>query len=221
MEENNGGGPAAESLVLINTPYNPRLELNGFYILLFSNERGIFYFSPILLAGVWGLGILYKQKKERTAVSVIVGSALICVLTYSMFGDPWGGWAYGARYMIPAEALLALGVGAAFESLKKLPSQLLVGVLLIYSVAVAVVGTVTTTSVPPKVEAVHLQSYIPYTYQRGVDLIEQNFSNSLVYNSIFEGRASVESFYFLMLFIVLALPISLWGIYFFNRGAGK
>jgi hypothetical protein len=222
LTNNTGISSINKDLTLVSTPYNPRLELNGFYILLFSDERGIFYYSPILLIGFLGLVFLYRHKEKRVLVSVLAGVALICVLTYSMFGDPWGGWGFGARYMIPAEAILSIGIGEAIDRFRrKLYLLFIAGALLIYSVAIAVVGAITTTSIPPRVEAIHLSTFIPYTYQRGIDLIHQNISNSLIFNSLLINKINVSSYYLLWVVGVLLLISSIYGLYIFDKGGEK
>ncbi|OGD93453.1 hypothetical protein A2697_00560 [Candidatus Curtissbacteria bacterium RIFCSPHIGHO2_01_FULL_41_44] len=204
----------SSDLKLFDTPFNPRRELNGFYILLISNERGIFYYSPVLILGLVGLLVsINSKKRKRQEVVILVSSiSLTNILLYSMFGDPWGGWSYGPRYLIPTAAILSLGIGPAFHKFKKkLPIIILAFFIIAYSVSVNALGALTTAAVPPKGEAQNLASPIPYTFQYNLQLLEKNFSSSLVYNLYFFNLISAK--YYLIYYIaVVSLLIFMLGV---------
>src|SRR3989344_4515928 len=72
----------------------------GFYILLFSDERGLFFFSPIFILAIWGIWACSKKARElgRSAEYILAVALILTNLAlYSSWGDPWGGWAYGPR----------------------------------------------------------------------------------------------------------------------------
>ena len=164
-------------------PFNPRYQLNSLYILLISNERAWIYYSPVLFLGIPGIIFLYRTKKHKNITVVLLSVGLINILTYSMIADPWGGWAFGPRYLIPSAAILSIFIGLAIEGYKKnIFFAVILFVLATYSVFISSLGALTTTSIPPKQEAERLKTPIPYTYQYNLDLLNKNFSSSLVYS---------------------------------------
>lgn len=193
---------------VLKTPFNPRNELNGLYILLLSNERSWLYYSPIVLLGFWGIFFLYKNKATRDISLVILSMVTGNIALYAMFGDPWGGWAFGPRYLIPASALLCASLGVAAQKLKKnLLFTLIFLTLLAYSIGVSSLGALTTTAIPPKVEAVNLKPRIPYTYQYNLKIAGKNQSTSLLYNVFLSDYLRTHEF--IILFSLLSLTIGL------------
>ena len=173
-------------------PFNPRDQINGAYILLLSNERSWLVYSPIVLIGILGLYTLYRQRLHRLIANAIIGTVLLNVVLYSMFPDPWGGWAFGSRYLIPAAALMSIGVAIAIQQYKtKLWFGALFIVLAMYSLFISALGALTTSAVPPKVEAVNLASPIPYTYAYNLQFIQQNDLSSLLYNILFSQVSAI------------------------------
>lgn len=175
-------------------PFYSRLQLNGLYVLVLSNERGWLYYSPIVFIGMAGLFLAAKRKETQKVTVVILTMAGLTVTMYSTFGDPWGGWSFGPRYLLPATALATTGVGLAIERWKR---NILFSVLFLsvagYSIYVGSLGAFTTTQVPPKQEADHLATFIPYTYEYNQQLIEQNKTGSLVYNLWLKGQVSLSN----------------------------
>lgn len=67
--------------------------------------------------------------------------------------------------------------------------------LAMYSIGVNVLGAMTTTQIPPKVEAVNLPSPIPYTYEYNWELMtEKNLNSSLFYNLYLSDKLSSRDF---------------------------
>jgi hypothetical protein len=131
-----------------------------------------------------------------------------------MFGDPWGGWSFGARYMIPVNALLSILVGVAFYRFVKNPIFIsLFFILLIYSLSVNTIGAVTTASVPPRVEALTLPNPVPYTYEYNLLRLYNNLSSSFVYNSTFSGSISLTNYTVALIAFELFAIFSLYSYY--------
>lgn len=192
--------------------YNTRKQLNGFYTLLISNERGWLYYSPIIVVGILGLILGLRKKENKTLIFLGVSIALFCIVSYASFGDPWGGWSFGPRYLIPASAIVCMGIGVAIKNYKKNFLFIIIfSVLLIYSVAVNSLGAATTSAIPPKVEAVALSEPIPYTYKYNLRFVEQNKSSSLLYNIFFNNyfyfRTYLIGYIAAVLFMVLTLYV--------------
>lgn len=170
-------------------PFFPRLQVNGLYTLLVSDERAWWFYSPVILFGLLGLYSMYKDKKFIGIANILTAVLFVNISIYSMFGDPWGGWAFGPRYLIPSAGILSLGVALAVQKYaKKLWFSIVFLIAMPYSIIISVIGAVTTSLIPPKVEAVHLVPYISYTYMRNIDLLSRNSVNSLIYNLFFTSK---------------------------------
>lgn len=172
--------------------------LNGIYILSVSDERGIFYYSPVLLLGILGLWLTIKRRSYLPIIVAIVSSILVTFISYAMFDDPWGGWSFGPRYMIPVMALLSLLVGYILKSTRK---NIIFGpilfILITYSVYINTLGALTTNALPPKQEAENLVTPIPYTYKYNQGLINKNFSSSLLFNIFLKNYINAKTFHYI------------------------
>jgi len=188
-----------------NLPFNTRAQLTGFYILLLSNERSWLFYSPILLVGIYGFWLVYKKLEKQAILTVVIGTLALNIVVYSMFGDPWGGWAFGPRYLIPGAALMASALGVAMDRFRKHLIFLSVFiVLLVYSTVISLVGALTSSAIPPKIEAVYLNLSIPHTFIYNFQLLSKNFSSSLTYNLFFADRFSA-GFYLAILVVLIAV----------------
>ncbi|MCH7951792.1 hypothetical protein IH980_03590 [Patescibacteria group bacterium] len=189
-------------------PLNTRNQLYELYILLISNERGWVYYSPIVVIGMLGLLLGYKNQKNQQLIIVAVAVVLTSIVIYSLFGG-LGGWAFGPRYLIPAAALLCSALGIAIQKFRQNILFIIVFLILsIYSLWVNIVGAMTTTQVPPKVEAINMLNPIPYTYEYNFQLLEENKIGSLVYNVYLSDTISAKTFvygYFLAALAVLGM----------------
>lgn len=204
----------------IDLPFNPRRQLSGTYILLISNQRGLFYYSPILLLGIIGFFVGYKSGDEKIKKLIILSSTVVAmnIILYSMFHDPWGGWAFGPRYLIPSAAILSVAIGLAIERFKRNLLFILVFIVLFaYSLGVNTIGAMTTTQVPPKVEAVNLPNPIPYTYEYNLQLIDKNFTSSLAYSLFLTERISPKTFVIIFYLTALTLGILIYVAAFLKR----
>lgn len=206
----------------IKLPFDTRQQLSGSYILLLSDERSWLFYSPVILLGIIGIVYAYRDKERKTLAALCVGVVFITILIYTMFGDPWGGWSFGARYLIPAAGVLCAFVGIALQKFKK--NIIFVTIFLalfIYSTWVSILGAVTTSSIPPKVEAVALVDPIPYTYKYNLQLIEDNKASSLLYNIYFSRYVTLQQYLIILTGIsTISLSFFYTGTLFFN-GARK
>jgi len=190
--------PNKETASGIDLPFDTRVQLQGFYILLFSNERAWMFYSPIILLGIYGLILLVKNKIVSNLGVLCISVVVLNVLLYSMFGDPWGGWSFGPRYLIPSAAVLAAAMSLAVRKYRKNYIFLLFLILfMVYSVFVSSLGAFTTNSIPPKGEAKNLPNPIPYTYKYNFKLAETNNSSSLIYNLYLSGNISSLGFIYI------------------------
>jgi hypothetical protein len=158
---------------------------------LFSPYRGLFFFSPILLIGVYEL--FHRRKRLQPIEKIFLLTSILCILIYGSYVDPWGGWAFGPRYLIPVMAFLSLYVGLWFERVTSLPYRLFGYSLIIVSVSTALIGAFTTSAIAPPKEslAMHLSPYpIVYTFS----LLKHNLTSSYIYRTFFSHSLSLFSF---------------------------
>lgn len=186
---------AAPSIYDQKLAFQTRNELNGFYILLLSDERSWLMYSPIVLFGILGMVLIYRKKKMQGFGTVAIAVVLVDIIIYSMFSDPWGGWSFGARYLIPAAAILCSAIGLAFEKYKGNYLFLFMLILsLLYSIYISTLSVATTTSIPPKQESLALGVPIPFTYQYNLQLSGANKSDLYIYGAYFSRYLSVNEF---------------------------
>ncbi len=213
---------APRPIGISHLPFSTRAQLDGMYTLLLSDERSWLFYCPVIFVGLVGLIVLYRKKETRFFSLMCFAIVGIDILLYAMFTDPWGGWAFGPRYLIPGAGVLSLGIGAALERYKKNVIALLVFfALFLYSAWVNVLGALTTSSIPPKVEAIHLNVPIPWNYQYNLQLLHTNFSSSLFYNLVAEKKLDASSYLFLMFFIITILVVGVFFLTTFRRKESK
>jgi hypothetical protein len=82
--------------------------------ILISDYRGLFYSAPWLLLAVPGAVIMLRRARLRAEAAVCISVALLFVWLNASLVDWQGGWAMGARYLIPALPFLTvLAAGTA------------------------------------------------------------------------------------------------------------
>jgi hypothetical protein len=197
--------------------FKTRNLYQGFYTHFLSPDRSMLYFAPVTLLGIFGLGVLYRRKPGITGL--LLGIIGMNVLTYSLWGDPYGGWAFGSRYLIPTYALLAIGIAFGFSQWrwKTLFITLFVP-LLVYSVWVNTLGAVTTSANPPQMEVLALEKQSDheqkYTFMRNWEFLHQKYekigSKSFVYQTWAKNYLSAPRYFF----VVYACILFIFGLAF-------
>lgn len=173
----------------------------GLYTLTASIDRGIVLYSPIFLIAIFGIFASLKRASGETAT--LVGILSVILFLYSSWGDPWGGWAYGPRYLIPAMAVLSMFVSMWISQKRhSILRRLLALILFAYSAAIALLGALTTNAVPPKIEADYL--HMKYNFLHNIDFLLANRSGSFIFNQyISHGMTLTE--YFLLIYSVIVI----------------
>lgn len=181
--------------------FESRDMLRGVYTHLIGPDRGIIFFTPIILFGIIGAVILYKQNNKY--LNMLLGVVVANFVLYSMWGDPWGGWAFGSRYMIPSYAILAIFIAVALTHINK--RKLLAMIMypfLIYSIAVNTLGALTTSAIPPKVEALPLEALTGvrerYSYDRSWEYLKAGKSKSFVFQMWADNYLSSMQYYYIV-----------------------
>ncbi len=200
----------------------PRNMLNGFYILLISPDRGILTYAPIILFVIVGAYIAIKKKHSYT--SVLLGVIGTNFILYSMWGDPYGGWAFGSRYLIPTYAISAIFISRALTSLGRHRLFLLLFFAVFsYSVIISTLGAITSNGNPPKIEADAIANLshqpVLYTYMRNVNELNANISQSFVFRTYVSHYLSAWQYYSYIAIFILILSSSL--IFLFHIVARK
>ena len=202
--------PASQELLQISETQNvvgyfkEKFIPFSFYTLTVSPDRGLFFYAPIFLLSLFGVFAI--RKKITLEFATLLGVVGVNVLLYSSWGDPWGGWAYGPRYLIPSMAVLSLFIGG-WVSINKSPAinivkKILAYILFLYSSGIALLGAITTNAIPPKVEADYF--HLKYNFLRNYDYFSRGESGSFIYNTYLSGSLTLQE-YFVILYIALAL----------------
>ncbi len=177
--------------------FKSRALLNGFYIHFISPDRGIIYYTPVILFGITGAFLAYRRKV--TMVTLLVATMGANIILYSMWGDPWGGWAFGSRYLIPSFSILAIFIALLLTYLKRLIFLIVFSILTFYSIAVNTLGAITTSAVPPKPEILELEKISGivqrYTYQRNWEFLLAGHSKSFAYQTFLKDYLTPLQFY--------------------------
>lgn len=207
--EREGISIAAENLsndIFSKKPYsarfNPQSLYRGINVLLISHDRGLFIYSPIFLLSIAGLLILWRKKQ---AIGFIILLTFIAnILVYGSFDDPWGGWGFGPRYLIPTLPLIAILVGVSFDNLfkKGFLIKMIISLLWLYSSAIALIGALTTNAVPPSVEAVSLN--MPDNFILNWNYLLSGKTSSFIYNSFLKNTVTPLS-YFIFIFVAISV----------------
>jgi hypothetical protein len=183
------------------TFFKTRNLLNGFYTHFLSPDRGMIYFTPVMLLSVVGIILAYQRKMAYTSLMLSISG--IIILLYSMWGDPYGGWAFGSRYLIPVYALLAIFLAFALSKLgRNLIFMIPFFILSLISIGIGTLGAVTTSRNPPLVEIMELERVTgieqKFTPERNWDFLLSDQSKSFVYQTIGNKYLSARDYYFIV-----------------------
>jgi len=172
----------------------------GLSILLAGPDKGIFLFSPIFILAI--LGIWKALKKVTLEIGILLSLIIVNFLLYASFGDPWGGWAFGPRYLILSMSLFALFIPFWMDNKKySVLKKTIYMILFSISSAISLVGALTTNAIPPKTEAIPLGT--KYNFLRNFDFLLDNKSSSYVYNTFISNFVSLPTFYAICLGLLL------------------
>jgi hypothetical protein len=108
--------------------------------LLFSPGRGLFFYSPIAIFGVWGMVRVWRDP-TWSALRPLTVAALVTLGVAAKRFDWWGGWSFGYRPIVDLATLLAFFAIAVVPLVTR--SRLLVAaaaLLFIPSVTTQIIG---------------------------------------------------------------------------------
>jgi len=181
--------------------FKSRNMLNGFYIHLISPDRGIVYFAPIILFGLYGLYLMHK--KDEKYLGVLVGVVAANITLYSLWGDPWGGWAFGSRYLIPSYSIMSIFIGYALTNVKRVwIFAILMLPIMVFSTSVNTLGAITSNANPPQVEADALSKLSGknerYSFDRNWEYLNNIGSKSFVYQTWLSNKIPAVNYYYVI-----------------------
>ncbi len=204
--------------------FKTRNMIQGLYIHFASPDRGIIYYAPIVFLGVFSFPFLYR--KHSSFAQVMIGIIGMNILLYSMWGDPWGGWAFGSRYLIPSYALLSVGIAVVLSVYARNFAILsLVFVLFCYSVGVNTLGAITSNQNPPKVEVLSLEALTgteqKYTYERNWNFLQAGGIKSFVYTTWLRSSIDPVSYYWALVSAIIGVgSMVLITVFFLGKKRG-
>lgn len=107
--------------------------------LLFSPSRGLFVYSPFLLASIPGLFLCWSGQRWSWLRPVSVAVPLI-LFVESMHFDWWGGWSFGYRHLVDVSPMLVALIGPAAHKVFHRRWILPFSAAVAWSIAVQVIG---------------------------------------------------------------------------------
>jgi len=188
--------------------FRTRNILNGLYIQFVSPDRGILVYAPLILIGLLGSVSLIKISTKH--IPLLMGVIGANIVLYAMWGDPWGGWAFGSRYLIPMYALTSILL--AIEITRWRNNALFITFCMLvanYSVAVNSLGALTSIAIPPQIQVLELEkisgSVQKYTFDRSYDLLTQGHISSFMYKEYLSQFLSPFQMYALIVVPILLI----------------
>lgn len=118
---------------------------------LLSPGKGFFWYSPVLIAAVPGLWLLWRR--YRGLATIIVAIFVVRACYFANYYNPDGSVAWGPRYLTPMCPLLVLGVGEILQRTPSLAKQARVIVRVALGTLMLVGAVVTFAGL-----------WVPYTY---------------------------------------------------------
>ena len=129
-------GPNGEGFLGVTMP-----RFSDAVRLLVDDDRGLLVLSPLVLAGVVGLVLLWRAGRRAESLTCLTIGAAFLVYNSGytpVFGGIWGGGSPGPRLLLTSLPFLMLGAGAVFRR-----APLAVIALLVASTAIFAAATVT------------------------------------------------------------------------------
>ncbi len=204
--------------------FKSRNMLNGFYIHLISPDRGVIYFAPIIVFGLYGMYLMHKHNNQYLGILAgIVGANLIL---YSLWGDPWGGWAFGSRYLIPAYGVMSIFIGYALATINRKWILILTMLpILIFSTAINTLGAITTSANAPQTESDALSKLSGkrerYSFDRNWEYLNTSGSKSFVYQTWLGNKISAIQYYYIITGCLVSVQLLLNILLITQRGNKK
>ena len=137
----------------------------GLFGLLISPGKGLFLYSPLLLAALFGIPALLRR--DRATALLNLGVVVAYPLLYAGWFMWWGGWSWGPRFLVPLLPFLSLFLAPVFDRVLNTSgfwARIPLALLGLLSLLIQILGV-----------TVDFNSYLLQLYQRGIDSAEVNF----------------------------------------------
>lgn len=187
--------------------FKTHLILEGLRSFIVSTDRGIIFYSPVILLSLFMVLGSYGSLDKKTKIG-LVAIPSVCLTLYAMFGDPYGGWAFGSRYLIAVMPELCILAGFALDFLwKNKLIRIIFTLIFLYSVGVSLLAPLTTNVIPPEIEARDLG--LKHDYTINIEMLSKNKLNSFAYNHILNKSVSGWVYYGFIYSVVAISGITL------------
>jgi len=103
---------------------------SGFYSLefglrytydMFVGQRGLFSFTPMLIFAFVGMGVAFRQRRQRGLIAAVLGGSLVFAAYLILRTDNFGGLAWGTRWFVPLVPLWWYFSRDAYGTLRNRP----------------------------------------------------------------------------------------------------
>jgi hypothetical protein len=108
-----------------------------FYDVLFSSYHGLFFFSPLLLFSLWGLGRLAEQDKLLSLGSILILASQITLMAMEKWF--WEGQAFGLRRLVDWSPLYLLGLSVLTSTARSKALRVCLIICTLWTVMLALV----------------------------------------------------------------------------------
>ncbi|MBI4136988.1 hypothetical protein HY469_02905, partial [Candidatus Roizmanbacteria bacterium] len=181
--------------------FQSRNMLNGLASQFINRDRGIIWFAPVILFSVFGIAVLYKRHAFIT--TILISIAGMTLTLYSMWGDPYGGWAFGSRYLIPAYAIMGIFLAFAIDRYRKNLIFIIFFILAsLFSLSVNTLGAITSSRNPPKPEILALEALTgreeKYGFDRNFQMIQAGRSKSYLFQTYADTYMTAMDYYVML-----------------------
>ena len=105
------------------------LAKDAVYI-LFSGEHGLFLFSPVLIASLWGIAPCVRRRPFDGLVWVVA----IFYVFFCLYMGWWGGYSYGTRYFVMVQPIFAVWLHLMWPGIRRRFWQVVVALLAAVSI---------------------------------------------------------------------------------------
>ncbi len=89
-------------------------DLGVLWRITLGQQRGLFWFAPVLLLGLWGIALMMRERRTRDLGLVILAVTAITLLVNAGYFYWDGGYSTGPRHSVPIVGVLSLGVAMAW-----------------------------------------------------------------------------------------------------------